>query len=139
MVLLDLDLGAFGDGMRLIEPIARAGANVVVVVTGSTDAPAWGGADRGRRAQGAARRPSRCADVLATVRRLTTGLPVMDSEEREELLAAVAGTGGARTSGDGSTSSAIRETEVLGHLMRAAPCATSPSATQSPRRRSAPR
>ena len=43
VVLLDLDLGRFGDGVQLIEPIARAGANVIVV-TGSTDRARWGDA-----------------------------------------------------------------------------------------------
>ena len=31
IVLLDLDLGGFGDGVRLIAPLARVGVNVVVV------------------------------------------------------------------------------------------------------------
>src|SRR6476619_3474258 len=30
IVLLDLDLGRFGDGVRLIAPLAKAGINVVV-------------------------------------------------------------------------------------------------------------
>src|SRR4051794_17893991 len=45
IVLLDLDLGAFGDGVRLIAPLAKAGANVVVV-TASADRGRWGEALR---------------------------------------------------------------------------------------------
>jgi two-component system nitrate/nitrite response regulator NarL len=86
VVLLDLDLGRFGDGVRLVEPLARSGADVVVV-TGSTDLARWGEAVRaGARKVLAKSQPLR--DILATVRRIATGLPVMDREEREELLSA---------------------------------------------------
>ena len=85
VVLLDLDLGRFGDGVRLIEPIARAGANVVVV-TGSTDLARWGDAvQAGARKVLSKSQPLH--DILATVRRIIAGLPVMDREEREELVA----------------------------------------------------
>jgi two-component system, NarL family, nitrate/nitrite response regulator NarL len=85
VVLLDLDLGRFGDGVRLIEPIARAGANVVVV-TGSTDIARWGDAvQAGARKVLSKSQP--LDDILATVRRIIAGLPVMDREEREELVA----------------------------------------------------
>ena len=120
VVLLDLDLGRFGDGVRLIEPIARSGANVVVV-TGSTDLGRWGEAVRsGARKVLSKSQPLR--DILATVRRISAGLPVMDREEREELLAewsrqrfesqGVRGRLGLLTS---------RESEVLGHLMKGRP------------------
>ena len=85
VVLLDLDLGRFGDGVHLIEPIARAGANVVVV-TGSTDIARWGDAvQAGARKVLSKSQP--LDDILATVRRIIAGLPVMDREEREELVA----------------------------------------------------
>ena len=45
IVLLDLDLGRFGDGVRLISPLARTGINVVVV-TASSDRGRWGEAIR---------------------------------------------------------------------------------------------
>src|SRR3954464_3134278 len=45
IVLLDLDLGRFGDGVRLISPLARSGINVVVV-TASNDRGRWGEAIR---------------------------------------------------------------------------------------------
>jgi two-component system nitrate/nitrite response regulator NarL len=84
VVLLDLDLGRFGDGVRLIEPIARAGANVVVV-TGSTDRARWGDAvQAGARKVLSKSQP--LSDIIATVRRIVAGLPVMDREEREELV-----------------------------------------------------
>lgn len=117
VVLLDLDLGMFGDGLRLIGPIARSGANVVVV-TGSTDQARWGEAVRaGARKVLAKSQPLR--DILATVRRITTGLPVMDREEREELLTEWARqrfeSQGLRERLDLLT---VRESEVLGHLMK---------------------
>lgn len=84
IVLLDLDLGRFGDGMSLIAPLARAGANVVVV-TASTDHGRWGACVR----QGARKILSKgrpLQETLSTVRRLHQGLPVMTSDELERLL-----------------------------------------------------
>ena len=117
VVLLDLDLGPFGDGVRLIEPITRSGANVVVV-TGSTDQARWGEAVRaGARKVLSKSQPLR--DILATVRRICAGLPVMDTEEREELLSEWARerfeSQGLRDRLDQLTA---RESEVLGHLMK---------------------
>lgn len=84
IVLLDLDLGGFGDGVDLINPLARTGANVVVV-TASTDHGRWGECIRnGARKVIAKTQPLN--EVMATVRRIYQGLPVMDHEEREELL-----------------------------------------------------
>jgi DNA-binding NarL/FixJ family response regulator len=85
-VLLDLDLGRFGDGVRLISPLARTGINVVVV-TASTDRGRWGEAIRcGARTVLSKGQPLNT--VLATVRRINAGLPVMTFEEREDLLRA---------------------------------------------------
>lgn len=87
-VMLDLDLGRFGDGMSLINPLARAGANVVVV-TASSDKGRWGACLK----QGARKVHSKggqLREALATVRRLHQGLPVMSKEELEELLEAYA-------------------------------------------------
>lgn len=83
-VILDLDLGRFGDGVALIAPLARAGANVVVV-TASEDRARWGACMR----QGARKVLSKggaLQEVLATVRRLHQGLPVVTREELESLL-----------------------------------------------------
>jgi DNA-binding NarL/FixJ family response regulator len=84
IVLLDLDLGTFGDGVRLIHPLAVSGANVVVV-TASADRSRWGeclwyGA---RKAMG---KTQPLNEILSVVRRLHQGLPVTDAEERERLL-----------------------------------------------------
>jgi two-component system nitrate/nitrite response regulator NarL len=117
VVLLDLDLGRFGDGVRLIEPVARSGANVIVV-TGSIDRARWGDAVRsGARKVLSKSQPLR--DILATVRRIIAGLPVMDREEREELVAEwnrhrfeVQGVS------ERIDQLTVRECEVLGHLMK---------------------
>ena len=86
VVLLDLDLGPFGDGIELIAPLAQAGANVVVV-TASTDQGRWGACARlGARKILSKSQPLR--NTLSIVRRLHQGLPVMDSEELERLLGA---------------------------------------------------
>lgn len=84
IALVDLDLGRFGDGMALIEPLARSGTNVVVV-TASTDRGRWGACvHHGARQVVSKVQPLR--ETLSTVRRLHQGLPVMTSTEREALL-----------------------------------------------------
>ena len=84
IVLLDLDLGRFGDGMHLIGPLAGSGVSVVVI-TSSTDRARWGECLRyGARTVLSKTQPLN--DILATVRRLNEGLPVMGPGEREELL-----------------------------------------------------
>ncbi|WP_338037432.1 response regulator transcription factor [Nocardioides zeae] len=86
IVLLDLDLGGFGDGVRVINPIARAGANVVVV-TAALDQARWGECVwHGARQVLPKTRPLN--EILAVVRRLSQGLTVMDTDERERLLRA---------------------------------------------------
>lgn len=117
VVLLDLDLGGFGDAVRVVEPITQTGAHVVVV-TGSDDRARWGGAVRaGARTVLSKAQP--LDDVIATVRRIRNGLPVMDRREREELVGAWTQTRlereGVRTRLDQLT---IRESIVLGHLMK---------------------
>lgn len=83
-VLLDLDLGRFGDGMSLVAPLAKAGINVVVL-TASEELGRWGGCMR----LGARRvlpKSGALQLALATVRRLHQGLPVVKREELEVLL-----------------------------------------------------
>ncbi|MGZ8736947.1 MAG: LuxR C-terminal-related transcriptional regulator [Nocardioides sp.] len=115
-VLLDLELGRFGDGMALIAPLARAGANVVVV-TACTDRGRWGACLR----QGARRvlykgRPLQ--ETLATVRRLSQGLPVMNSQELESLLDAYWQERSATEDGRRRHEMLTpREKQVLGQLM----------------------
>ncbi|MDQ4054477.1 MAG: response regulator transcription factor [Actinomycetota bacterium] len=84
VVLLDLDLGTFGDGVRLIHPLALSGANVVVV-TASGDRSRWGECLRhGARKAMAKTQPLN--EILSVVRRIHQGLPVVTAEEREALL-----------------------------------------------------
>ena len=84
IVLLDLDLGRLGDGVRLIAPLARTGA-LVAVVTASADRGRWGECLRfGARTVMTKAQPLN--QILATVRRLNEGLPVMDRAERESLM-----------------------------------------------------
>jgi two-component system nitrate/nitrite response regulator NarL len=84
VVLLDLDLGPYGDGVRLIHPLAQSGANVVVV-TASTDRFRWGECMRyGARKTMSKTQPLN--EILSVVRRIHQGLPVVDAHEREELL-----------------------------------------------------
>ena len=118
VVLLDLDLGRFGEGERLIAPLAKAGINVVVV-TASVDRARWGDAVRcGARKVLSKSRPLN--DILATVRRINQGLQVMTREEREELLREWA----VRPRRTWSELQArlelltVREREVLAHLMK---------------------
>lgn len=83
-VLLDLDLGRFGDGVNLIGPLAKAGINVVVL-TASEEIGRWGGCMR----LGARRvlpKSGALQQALATVRRLHQGLPVTSRDELETLL-----------------------------------------------------
>lgn len=116
IVLLDLDLGRFGDGVRLIHPMAKAGANVVVV-TASIDRARWGECIRyGARKAMSKTRPLN--EILSTVRRISQGLPVMGPEEREELLQLwhVQRQEQQEMRARLDTLTA-REREVLGHLM----------------------
>jgi two-component system nitrate/nitrite response regulator NarL len=87
IVLLDLDLGRFGDGAALIAPLSRAGANVVVV-TSSVDRARWGGCVRSG-ARKVLSKSGPLQDTLACVRRLHQGLPVMSADELEGLLRAL--------------------------------------------------
>lgn len=117
IVLLDLDLGRFGDGIRLISVLASAGINVVVV-TGSNDRSRWGEAVKlGARLVLSKSQP--LSSVLATVRRINQGLPVMTYEEREDLLR----TWHEQRSELQEISSRLsqlthRESQVLGQLMQ---------------------
>lgn len=84
IVLLDLDLGRLGDGVRMIAPLSSTGA-LVAVVTASVDRGRWGECLRfGARTVLTKGQPLN--EILATVRRLNEGLPVMDREQREALL-----------------------------------------------------
>jgi two-component system, NarL family, nitrate/nitrite response regulator NarL len=83
-VILDLDLGRFGDGVSLIPPLARAHANVVVV-TASQETGRWGECMR-LGARKVLSKSGALQQALSTVRRLHQGLPVVTREELEFLL-----------------------------------------------------
>ncbi|MBB3041960.1 response regulator [Nocardioides sp. LMS-CY] len=84
IVLLDLDLGGVGDGVRLITPMVKAGVNVVVV-TASNDRARWGECLR-HGARKVLSKSQPLNEILSTVRRINQGLPVIDREEREALI-----------------------------------------------------
>lgn len=117
IVLLDLELGTFGDGAPLIEPLTTAGP-AVVVLTGSADRSRWGEcAHRGARAVVSKTRPLN--EVLAVTRRLTQGLPVMSAREREALIATWHRDRAARRERRERLGRLTpSEREVLGHLVR---------------------
>ena len=83
-VILDLDLGRFGDGVNLISPLAHAHVNVVVV-TASRDLGRWGECMR-LGARKVLTKSGALQHALSTVRRLHQGLPVTTREELESLL-----------------------------------------------------
>jgi len=117
VVLLNLDLGPFGDGARLVAPLAEQGVDVVVL-TGQTDRARWGEVlARGARVVVSKSQPLN--DLLATVRRIHQGLPVLDRLERDRLV----DTWLERRSHHGVVRDRLglltsREREVLGELMR---------------------
>jgi DNA-binding NarL/FixJ family response regulator len=120
VVLLNLDLGPFGDGAPLVAPLAKRGADVVVL-TGQTDRARWGEVlALGARIVLSKSQPLN--DLLATVRRLHHGQAVLDHADRDELVDAWR----QRRSDHGEVHDRIglltaREREVLGELMRGHP------------------
>ena len=115
IVVLDLDLGPFGDGARLIPSLVQSGA-AVVVVTADDDKARWGECMR----YGARKVICKSAplnEITATLRRLGEGLTVLQPMEREDLLKRWHETRVQeqvlRTRFDRLT---VRESEVLGHL-----------------------
>lgn len=84
VVLLNLDLGPFGDGAPLVAPLAKYGANVVVL-TGLTDRARWGEVlAAGARTVLSKSQPLN--DILATVRKINQGQPVLDRADRDALV-----------------------------------------------------
>ncbi|MBM7520300.1 response regulator transcription factor [Nocardioides nitrophenolicus] len=86
VLLLDLDLGSFGDATVLVAPLRAAGVRVVVL-TGETDRARWGRV----LAEGAhtvLSKASALIEVISTVRRVDDGHAVLTPEERAELIAA---------------------------------------------------
>ena len=120
MLVLDLDLGPWGDGYPLIEPSVKAGVKVVVV-TGAEEPGQWARAVM----CGASKVVSKSeplATVLATVRGLSEGEEVMTPEERAELLETwVRRRAGNEAAWARFDQLSMREAEVLGLLMQGHP------------------
>ncbi|MCR1781108.1 LuxR C-terminal-related transcriptional regulator [Nocardioides carbamazepini] len=116
LVLLDLDLGALGDGRRLIAPLVEAEAQVVVV-TGATDRARWGEC----LALGARRvlpKSGSLNEILATIRRVDQGLPVLADGERASLIDLARQQSRERAEArDRLEQLSRRESEVLGRLL----------------------
>ncbi|MEO9326138.1 response regulator transcription factor [Nocardioides sp. C4-1] len=88
VALIDLALGATASGVRLIEPLQRAGVSVVVI-TGCADRLVWG--ECLRAGASAVLSKSEPLNVtLAAIRHLREGRCVMSREERERLMSASA-------------------------------------------------
>lgn len=116
LVLLDLDLGPAGDGATLIEPLTRAGVDVVVL-TASADRSRWGEA-AGCGARKVLSKAAPLRECLATVRRLQQGLAVTTVEERESLIRHfMADRAQAHELRRRLSALTAREAQVLGQLM----------------------
>lgn len=84
IVLLDLDLGRLGDGVRMIEPLSSVGC-AVIVVTGASHQARWGECLR-RGAVKVLVKTAPLNEVVAAVRRVHDGLPLMARDERQRLI-----------------------------------------------------
>jgi DNA-binding NarL/FixJ family response regulator len=120
IVLLDLDVGTAGDGTRLVEPLTQSGS-AVLVITGSTDRARAGECLRyGARAVLKKSAPLR--EILAAIRLIGEGRPVLTRDERDQLIAEFfqekAKIHDLRRRLELLTS---REREVLAHLMTGLP------------------
>lgn len=85
LALVDLDLGPYGDGYELIVPLTISGIDVVVV-TASRDQAEWGGCLQ-RGAKTVVGKSGTLDTMVEVVRRLFEGLPAMDRDERDRLIA----------------------------------------------------
>jgi two-component system, NarL family, nitrate/nitrite response regulator NarL len=116
LVLLDLDLGIPGDGMRLLSILSAAGTTVVIV-TGSADRVHQGEA-LARGACAVIEKSASFTDIVATVQRAQNRLPVMPRGRRDELVGAYReATESHRELCRRFESMTRREAEVLGQLM----------------------
>jgi DNA-binding NarL/FixJ family response regulator len=116
LVLLDLDLGVAGDGMRLVSGLSGGGISVVIV-TGSADRVHQGEA-LANGARAVIEKSAPFAEIVEAVERVRNRLPVMTRHDRDQLLGAY------REAEESSrdlrrkfASMTRREAEVLGQLM----------------------
>ncbi len=116
VVLLDLDLGAAGSGVRLIQPLVRSGAQVVVV-TGDSDRARWGEC-LVYGARGVLDKASSLNTILAAIRKVGEGRALMTHEERDALIRGFqVGCREDSQMRERLDDLTPREQEVLGHLM----------------------
>jgi DNA-binding NarL/FixJ family response regulator len=116
VALVDLDLGEFGDGTRLIAPLTKGGTDVVVV-TASRDRAEWGGCLH-QGARTVLCKSAALETMTATVRKLFQGLPVLARAERDHLLAEWRGARQAdEVIRDRFARLTHRERQVLGELV----------------------
>ena len=116
VVLLDLDLGPAGSGTRLVEPLTQS-AVAVVVLTGNTDRARWGECIR-YGARTVLPKTAPLNTILATIRLIGEGRPVLSREDRESLLTSFHEE--KRTLQElrwRLDTLTTREREILGHLM----------------------
>lgn len=117
VVLLDLDLGAGGDGGTLIQPLTRAGCRVVVLTAWSE--PARWGACVAAGALTVLNKSTPLQVIVEVIQRVAQGLPVMSRDRREQLIAVWRE---ARTDDDDRRSRldrlTPREAHVLGELLQ---------------------
>lgn len=116
VALLDLDLGISGSVARIIEPLVRERV-AVVVITGSTDKARWGECLH-RGARRVVPKTAPLQDVVSTLRRIDSGLPVISRERREALVGVWRREEAARrVARERLESLTNREQEILGHLV----------------------
>jgi two-component system nitrate/nitrite response regulator NarL len=84
LVVLDLDLGAAGDGMSFVSELRSAGVGVMVL-TGSPSRVRVGEA-LSLGASTVLSKSSPFGDILRTIHRIRVGLPVTSTEERSALV-----------------------------------------------------
>jgi DNA-binding NarL/FixJ family response regulator len=85
LVLLDLDLGLYGRGVELLEPLAMRGILTLVVTSESSQAR-WGEC-LARGACGVVAKEVPFSEILATIHKLGNGRAVMSRAERAHLIA----------------------------------------------------
>lgn len=113
VVLLDLNLGASGRGVDLVGPLTEAGS-AVVIVSASTD-EAEIGAALVAGASGWVPKEADYGRLVAAVRQLVEGQPILDPATRNRLVDAWLRADRLRSGFDLLTP---REAEVLAGLMR---------------------
>jgi DNA-binding NarL/FixJ family response regulator len=85
VVLLDLALGPYGNGLPLIRPLVSDGTPVVVV-TSTLDRVRWGECLR-HGARKVVAKTAPLGDIVGSIRRIADGRPVMTPQQRDELIA----------------------------------------------------